>query len=82
MSHLVNDLLTLARMDNGQVSFEKLPLDLSDVAVDAIDRLIPLATRKGVQLETGDLPETQILGDRLATNGQQLDRKCHQIHKR
>ena len=64
MSHLVNDLLTLARMDNGQVPLEKSPLDLSDVAVDAIDRLTPLAARNHVQLDTGDLPETRILGDR------------------
>lgn len=64
MSHLVNDLLTLARMDNGQVPLEKKPLDLSDVAVDAIDRLTPLAARKGVRLETGDLPETRMRGDR------------------
>jgi heavy metal sensor kinase len=64
MSHLVNDLLTLARMDNGQVALEKVPLDLSDVAVDAIDRLTPLAARNNVKLETGDLPETRMLGDR------------------
>jgi len=63
MSHLVNDLLTLARMDNEQVKLEKIPLDLSDVAVDAIDRLTPLAARNKVKLETGDLPETRILGD-------------------
>ncbi len=63
MSHLVNDLLTLARMDNEQVTLEKNPLDLSDVAVDAIDRLVPLAERKNVKLETGDLPETRMLGD-------------------
>ena len=64
MSHLVNDLLTLARMDNGQVALEKVPLDLSDVAVDAIDRLTPLAARKKVKLETGELPEARMLGDR------------------
>jgi heavy metal sensor kinase len=64
MSHLVNDLLTLARMDNGQVPLEKKPLDLSDVAVDAIDRLSPLAARNHVNLDTGDLPEARILGDR------------------
>jgi heavy metal sensor kinase len=64
MSHLVNDLLTLARMDNGQIPLEKKPLDLSDVAVDAIDRLSPLAARNHVQLDTGDLPEARILGDR------------------
>lgn len=64
MSHLVNDLLTLARMDNGQVALDMVPLDLSDVAVDAIERLAPLADRKDVRLETGELPEAHILGDR------------------
>jgi heavy metal sensor kinase len=64
MTHLVNDLLTLARMDSGQMAMEKLPLDLSDLALEAVERLAPLAERNGVTLATGDLPETNILGDR------------------
>jgi two-component system OmpR family sensor kinase len=64
MTSLVNDLLTLARMDAGQTTIEKMPLDLSDVAVDTIERLTPLATRNGVTLEAGNLPETHLLGDR------------------
>jgi signal transduction histidine kinase len=64
MSHLVSDLLTLARMDSGQMAMEKTPLDLSDIALEAVERLTPLAERKNVRLETGDLPEVNILGDR------------------
>jgi len=64
MSHLVNDLLTLARMDSGQMSMEKTPLDLSDLALEAVERLAPLAERKNIRLETGNLPEVSILGDR------------------
>jgi signal transduction histidine kinase len=64
MSNLVNDLLTLARMDNGQMRLEKSPVDLSDVVVDAIERLTPLAARNNVKLEAGDLPEARLLGDR------------------
>ena len=64
MSHLVSDLLTLARMDAGQMAMEKTPLDLSDLALEAVERLIPLAERKNVRLETGALPEVNILGDR------------------
>jgi heavy metal sensor kinase len=64
MSHLVNDLLMLARMDGGQVMIDKKPVDLSDIALDAVERLEPLAARNGVTLETGDLPEARILGDR------------------
>ncbi|MCX6033607.1 MAG: ATP-binding protein, partial [Chloroflexi bacterium] len=64
MTSLVNDLLMLARMDAGQTTIEKTPLDLSDVAVETVERLTPLANRNGVTLEAGNLPETRILGDR------------------
>ena len=64
MTALVNDLLTLARMDAGQAVMQNLPVDLSDVVLDTIERLSPLAARNGVQLEAGDLPEARILGDR------------------
>ncbi|HEX7620218.1 MAG TPA: ATP-binding protein [Anaerolineales bacterium] len=64
MTSLVNDLLTLARMDAGQATIEKTPLDLSDVAVETLERLTPLATRNGVTLEAENLPETRIPGDR------------------
>ena len=64
MTSLVNDLLTLARMDAGQAARQNLPVDLSDVAIDTIERLSSLAARNGVRLEAGDLPEVRILGDR------------------
>jgi heavy metal sensor kinase len=64
MSHLVGDLLTLARMDAGQTAMERTRLDLSDIALEAVERLSPLAERKNVRIETGDLPEVNILGDR------------------
>lgn len=41
-------------------------MGISEVAVDAIERLTPLAVQKNVKLETGDLPEARILGDRQA----------------
>ncbi|HTX91448.1 MAG TPA: ATP-binding protein [Anaerolineales bacterium] len=64
MTSLVNDLLMLARMDAGQTMIEKEPVDLSDVAVETVERLNSLAARKGVRLETGDLPEARLSGDR------------------
>jgi signal transduction histidine kinase len=64
MTSLVNDLLMLARMDAGQTVVEKAPVDLSDVAIEMVERLAPLAARSSVMLETGDLPEVRILGDR------------------
>lgn len=64
MSQLVNDMLTLARMDARQASLHKEPLDLSDIALDVIERLAPLAARHEIELEAGELPEATILGDR------------------
>jgi signal transduction histidine kinase len=64
MTSLVNDLLMLARLDAGQTVMESLPVDLSDVALETLERLAPLAARNGVMLEAGDLPEARILGDR------------------
>jgi signal transduction histidine kinase len=64
MTSLVNDLLTLARMDAGQAAMQSEPVDLSDVAIDTIERLSPLAGRNNVRLEAGELPEVRILGDR------------------
>jgi signal transduction histidine kinase len=64
MSHLVNDMLTLARMDAQQVSLHKEPLDLSDLTLDVAERLVALAARQEIKLETGELPEVTMLGDR------------------
>ncbi len=64
MSQLVNDMLTLARMDARQETLHKEPLDLSDLALDVLDRLTPLAARHDIKLEAGELPEVPILGDR------------------
>jgi two-component system, OmpR family, sensor kinase len=65
MSRLVEELLTLARMDSGQLRLTKEPLDLSDLALDVTERFASLADQKGIELKTGDLPELTILGDRL-----------------
>lgn len=64
MSRLVNDLLTLARMDAGQTVLQKKPVDLSEVAREAVDRLTGLASRNGVTIEAGSLAEARLTGDR------------------
>jgi signal transduction histidine kinase len=63
MTHLVNDLLTLARMDAGQTQMKFEPLDLSDLALEVIDRLNSLASRAGVELQVGDFPAVRVRGD-------------------
>ena len=64
MSQLVTDLLTLARMDTGHEILHKEKLDISDLALEVIERLEPLAARQQVTLAAGDLPEVTILADR------------------
>lgn len=64
MTRLVNNLLTLSRMDAGQAGFNFEALDLSDLALEVLERLTPLAKQRGVSLGTGDLPEVKTTGDR------------------
>ena len=64
MIRLVNNLLTLARMDAGQIVLQKEPLDLSDIALEVVERLAPIANKSQVRLAAGELPELPIEGDR------------------
>lgn len=64
MTNLVNDLLTLARMDSGQTALEKTEVDLGDIALEAIERLENLAARRHVRLEAGELSEAPLQGNR------------------
>jgi signal transduction histidine kinase len=64
MIRLVNNLLSLARMDAGQLKLKFEPLDLSELASEVIERMQPLARVHGVELQVGDLPETPVRGDR------------------
>lgn len=66
MSKLVDDLLTLARADEGGVTASWKPVDLADVVLEAMERYAPLASAKGITLVSGELPETIVRGDRKA----------------
>ncbi len=47
---MVNDLLSLARLESGMMKFDKKPASLSDVASRVIEELSPLINSQGVQL--------------------------------
>jgi signal transduction histidine kinase len=64
MTHLVEDLLILARADTGQTTLHIEQVDLSDLALEVVERLAPLANRQSITLRTGELPEVLIPGDR------------------
>jgi signal transduction histidine kinase len=68
MARLVEDLLDLARIDSGQIVMRKTPLDVNQILASTVDRLLPQATQKQIQLiQQGDkLPAVTGDGDRLA----------------
>lgn len=63
MIAIVNSLLLLARADTGQMMLDLQVVDLSDIALACVERLLPLAQRSRVALATGDLPEVLVRGD-------------------
>jgi len=65
MGRLVNELLLLARIDSAQTAQQKEHLDASEIAVEVVERLTPLAHNKGVQLKTGDLAEVYVQAERV-----------------
>jgi signal transduction histidine kinase len=60
---MVNSLLLLARADTGQMILEWQMVDLSDLALATVERLLPLARQRRITLATGDLPEVLMRGD-------------------
>ncbi|TMD64634.1 MAG: HAMP domain-containing histidine kinase [Chloroflexi bacterium] len=63
MTATVNSLLLLARADTGQMTLDRQEVDLSDIALASVERLLPLAHQSQVTLATGDLPEVLVCGD-------------------
>lgn len=59
---LVNDLRELALAEAGQLSLEKQPVDLKNLAVEVLQAIEPLAVEKGVHLvdQVPQLPEISL----------------------
>jgi signal transduction histidine kinase len=66
MNQLVNDLLTLARLEAGAAPVPRERLDLGDVILEVVERLAPMAHSQGVTLDVADMPALPVLGDRRA----------------
>jgi signal transduction histidine kinase len=64
MARLVDGLLTLARADAGWRASHREAVDVGDLALEVVERLAPLAQRAGVRLQTGELAEIVVCGDR------------------
>jgi signal transduction histidine kinase len=65
MTRLVSDLLLLARGDRGQAILTPEEVDVSEVALEVVERLAPLAHQRTIELVFGELPELRVSGDRM-----------------
>ena len=63
MTYIVNNLLTLARADTGQLVLQREVVDISDIALACVERLLSLAQQCHITLSTGALPELLVPGD-------------------
>ena len=56
LGSLIDDLYLLSRLDAGQLDLERVPIDLVELADDAVESLAPTAAAAGVRvvLEAGD----------------------------
>lgn len=57
LTGIIDDLLTLTRMDSHALTLRPAPIDLAELARDTLRRLQPMAERREQTLQ-GDLPET------------------------
>ncbi len=63
MTAIVNSLLLLARTDTGQIALHMQEVDLSDITLACVERLLPLAHQYQITLAIGELPEVLVCGD-------------------
>ena len=63
MAAIINSLLLLARADTGQMTLDMQEVDLSDIALASVERLLPLARQSQITLASGNLPELLVRGD-------------------
>lgn len=64
LAALVDDLLLLARTDAGTIEIDRAPVDLADVAAEAVGPLTAMAAERGVTLVADPLP-AEVDGDAL-----------------
>jgi signal transduction histidine kinase len=66
MAQVIEDLLLLARSDDGALPGEAMECDLSDRVYEAAERLVPMAYQRHLELRLGALPAVLVRGDPLA----------------
>ncbi len=97
MTHLVEDLLTLARADEGRVSLARESLDVAAIVEGVVRDMTPLAEQKRIRL-TADVSPSPAIGDRqrlrqlavilldnaikYSPEGSAIDVRCHHAGRR
>jgi heavy metal sensor kinase len=64
MSRIVENLLTISRMDAGEVRMDKVPLDLGALAIATTDAMKLIAEEKSIELRTRAAADVWAEGDR------------------
>jgi two-component system, OmpR family, sensor kinase len=65
LGHLINDLLTLARADEGKVLLERKPVRLDLLAIDVAESTGSLAIERGITVEVDTQELVLVLGDEV-----------------
>jgi signal transduction histidine kinase len=63
MSRMVNDLLLLARADNGELKIDLAPIDLDPILVEVYEQSLILAKKRSLKIRMGDIDEVRINGN-------------------
>jgi heavy metal sensor kinase len=64
MSHIVESLLVISRLDAGEAKIEKTHLDLGELATSTTEQMRLLAEEKSIRLRTNAAGEIYVEGDR------------------
>lgn len=64
MSHIVESLLAISRLDAGELKMERVRLDLGQLAASTADQMKLLAEEKSIRLSSDVTSETHVEGDR------------------
>lgn len=63
LSRMINQLLTLARAESGEVAIAREPVNISNMARSLAEQLEPVAASKDVTLSWNCAPDVMLLGD-------------------
>lgn len=64
MSHIVESLLAISRLDAGEVKMDKTRLDLGQLAASTVEQMRLLADEKGILFRSNVAPNIYVEGDR------------------